>query len=116
MRRAAVVALEPQPAAHSLKASARAAKTFGAVRTNREMADFAAVGIGAAPDLAAFEDAAADARRQRHVEERRHTYARAVQCFAQCAHIRIVIHDCRYANLLVDELGERKTAPPAYVR
>ena len=59
--RLAVVLFQPQSAAHALETATCAAQTLGSVRPEREMPDFAGVGIGAAPDVAVGVDTAADA-------------------------------------------------------
>jgi hypothetical protein len=59
MRGRAVVAFEPKPAAKALETAVRAAEAGRAVGTNREMAEFAGIGIGAAENAVLRKDAAA---------------------------------------------------------
>ena len=69
-RRLAVIAFQPQTAAHSLEAAASAAQALRSIRPNREMPDLAGVGVSAANHTPAGNDATANARGQSHVEHR----------------------------------------------
>jgi len=59
-------AREVEAAAHALEAAASAAEAFWAIGTDGYVPEFAGVGIGAAPDLTAQVDSAADAGRHHH--------------------------------------------------
>src|SRR5207245_59240 len=93
LRGLAVIPLEPQAATHALKATTRFAEAFGTIRPDREVSDLARPAICAPPDLAVSVDAAANAGRQRHVEERRVSFAGAECGFGQCASVSVIVHE-----------------------
>ena len=112
----AVIALQPQAAAHALEASARAAQALRAVRPDRQVPDLAAIGIRSAPHAPIFVDAAADAGRKSHVEERRVALARPEFGFADRARVGVVIHDRGGAGQIPHESAEVEIPPSAHVR
>src|SRR5579862_795226 len=70
LRGLAVIARQPEAAAHALEAAAPAAQALRTVGPDGEMADLAAVRIRATPDAPVFVDTAADAGGKRHIEQR----------------------------------------------
>src|SRR5437870_8731635 len=80
------------------------------------MSDLAGPAIDAAPDLAVSVDAAANAGRERHVEERRVSLAGAECRFGQRTRVSIVVHHGGHSQLPREELREAKIVPAANVR
>ena len=110
-----MIAFQPKAAAEPLQTSAGAAQAFRSVGAQREVADLAAVGIGAAPDAAVLPNAAADAGGKRHVEERRAALPRAEFGLSDGAHVGIVIHDGGRARDFPHEAAQIEIAPAAHV-
>ena len=78
--------------------------------------DLTGVRIGAAPDVALRPDAAADAGRKRHVEERIEALAGAVDGLADGADVGVVIHHHRHAEQIAQVRCKREILPAAHVR
>ena len=72
--------------------------------------------VGTPINLAAPDDAAADAGRERHVEEWIRALAGPEVIFAQSAHIRVVIDHGPHAHNFLDPVQERKRLPPGDMR
>ena len=111
-----MILLQPQAAAHALKAAVGAAKATGSIGTNGQVADLAGVRIRAVMDAAVEDDATADTCRKSHVEERIEADARAIVGLAQPTHIRIVVHDSGDTQFRLDEIRQVKVFPAAHVR
>ena len=111
----AVVALEPETAAHSFEASTRAAQAFRTVGPDREVPDLASVRIRTTPDTAVRINPAADARREGHVEEWGIAPARAEFGFAEGSYIGVVVHDGGCAGEVAYEAAQVEVLPAAYM-
>src|SRR5262249_39563311 len=104
VRRAAVIALQPEAAAHAFEASVRAAKALGAIGLDIEVAEFTGPGVGSAENLPVDKNAAADSGRERHVEERRAALPCTVEIFAEGSSVGVIIHhdgnvdECTYVT------------------
>src|SRR5688572_24004494 len=80
------------------------------------MTDFAGVGICAPINAAVVDNAAADSSGEGHIEERVEAGAGAVMRFPQTAHVRIVIHDGRHAEVGSYKSCQIEIVPSANMR
>src|SRR5580658_5661975 len=93
------------------------AQTFGTLGPDHDMTQLAGVRIGApVDDFAAWNYAAADACRKRHVEQRAIAAPRSVERFTQSAHIGVVIHHRQQAQRLFQVAWKIEIAPSADMR
>src|ERR1039457_5462182 len=80
-----------------------------------QVPDLPRVRIGSATDFAVRVDPAADARRERHVEQRRVPLPRPEFGFADGPHTCVVVHDGGRAGEASDEAAEIEIVPAVYM-